>query len=151
LDLPGHDETILLVEDTPYVRELVADSLHSLGYEVLPAADGDSALALARRHSGHIDLLFTDCVMSGQSGPETASLLLRDFPEMAVLFASGYVSDSGGAASPLAPNARFLFKPFTLSALAEAVYKTLHPIPTSVPGAAIRSSTLRPTSPQGST
>ena len=65
-------ETILLVEDEPVVRQLVAEILETTGYTVLQAGDGPSALELLRRHAEPVDLLVTDVVMPGMSGPEVA-------------------------------------------------------------------------------
>jgi DNA-binding response OmpR family regulator len=61
---------------------------------VLPAADGRAALTLAERHRRQIDLLLTDVVMPGLSGPELVRHLRRLRPQMLVLYMSGY-NDSG--------------------------------------------------------
>ena len=65
-------ETILLVEDETVVRQLVAEILETTGYTVLQAGDGPSALELLRRHAEPVELLVTDVVMPGMSGPEVA-------------------------------------------------------------------------------
>ena len=106
-------ETILLAEDEESVRAITREILVRRGYRVLAAADGPSAIDLARRHGGPIDLLLTDVVMPGMSGRELAELLTRDRPGLRVLFASGYTEDEvlhrGVAADGLA----FVAKPFT--------------------------------------
>lgn len=117
----GNGQTILLVEDMPDVRRFSTDVLRNLGYVVLVATNGEEALAIARRHHGVIDLVLTDCVMPGLSGPETADRLRREFPAMAVLFASGHVA----SLRETSPGAQFLTKPFTVSALAQAVHQAL--------------------------
>jgi PAS domain S-box-containing protein len=117
---PG-DETILLVEDETVVRQLVAEILESSGYTVLPAADGPSALELARRHSGDIRLLVTDVVMPGMSGPEVAQSVTSMRPGTLVLYMSGYTDSAIGHHGVLEPGIAFLQKPFSTDDLTRKV------------------------------
>lgn len=117
---PG-DETVLLVEDELVVRQLVAEILESSGYTVLQAADGPSALELARRHSGDISLLVTDVVMPGMSGPEVAQSVTAMRPGMLVLYMSGYTDSAIGHHGVLEPGIAFLQKPFSTDDLTRKV------------------------------
>ncbi len=120
----GH-ETILLAEDEPTVRSLVASALATRGYTVLAAADGPEALALARRTDGPLDLLVTDVVMPGWSGPELASEVHALRPGLRVLFISGHAERFEERPLPQRFGTRFLSKPFTPDRLAQAVRELL--------------------------
>jgi signal transduction histidine kinase len=90
----GGTETILLAEDHAGLRELVCESLESLGYSVLAACDGEEAIELFRRHAGKVDLLILDVVMPRLRGPD-AYKRIRDLNgAIPVLFCTGYNSDS---------------------------------------------------------
>jgi PAS domain S-box-containing protein len=118
-------ETILLVEDEGVVRELVAEILESSGYSVLQAADGPSALELLRRHSGRVDLLVTDVVMPGMSGPEVAQAVTAMRPGTQVLYTSGYTDSAIGHHGVLEPGIAFLQKPFSADDLTRKVRQLL--------------------------
>jgi CheY-like chemotaxis protein len=98
------ERTILVVDDDPDVREYATSVLEDLGYRVLVASDGESALSLLER-DGSVDLLFTDVVMPGLNGFEVARRAVAASPELKVLFASGYATD-------LTPAGRLLKKPY---------------------------------------
>ena len=124
---PGR-ETVLVVEDEPAVLSFASQLLERNGYTVLRAANGNEAVDLARRYSGRIDLLFSDLVMPGLTGLETASAVRATRPEIRQLFASGYSEEmniggagarAGGAADP------FLAKPYGSDALLEAIREAL--------------------------
>jgi nitrogen-specific signal transduction histidine kinase len=102
-------ETILVVDDEPDVRSNVAELLRETGYEVLEAADADTALDLLSRDEAQIDLLVSDVVMPGIDGPELADRFRTRSPHTKVLFVSGY-SDIEPAAACLR-GARLLRKP----------------------------------------
>jgi two-component system cell cycle sensor histidine kinase/response regulator CckA len=106
------NETILLVEDETVVRRLVAEILETSGYKVLQAGDGPSALELLRRHPGTLDLLVTDVVMPGMSGPEVAQAVTSMRPGTQVLYTSGYTDSAIGHHGVLEPGIAFLQKPF---------------------------------------
>jgi CheY-like chemotaxis protein len=106
-------ETILLVEDESVVRQLVAEILETSGYSVLQAGDGPSALELLRRHTGPLDLLVTDVVMPGMSGPEVAQAVTSMRPGTQVLYTSGYTDQAIGHHGVLEPDVAFLQKPFS--------------------------------------
>ncbi len=119
------EETILLVEDELVVRRLVAEILESNGYTVLQAGDGPSALELLRRHTGSLDLLVTDVVMPGMSGPDVAGAVAAMRPGTQVLYISGYTDSSVGQHGVLEPGIAFLQKPFDADALTRKVREVL--------------------------
>jgi PAS domain S-box-containing protein len=114
-------ETILLVEDEAVVRQLVAEILETSGYSVLQAADGPSALELLRRHTGALELLVTDVVMPGMSGPEVAHAVTSMRPGTQVLYTSGYTDQAIGHHGVLEPDVAFLQKPFSADDLTRKV------------------------------
>jgi two-component system, cell cycle sensor histidine kinase and response regulator CckA len=114
-------ETILLVEDETVVRQLVAEILEASGFAVLQAGDGPSALELLRRHSGEVQLLVTDVVMPGMSGPEVAQAVVSMRPGTEVLYTSGYTDSAIGHHGVLEPGIAFLQKPFSADELTRKV------------------------------
>ncbi len=118
-------ETILVVEDEPAVRGLTLRCLESNGYTVLQASNGEEALEIAARHAGRLDLLLTDVIMPGASGPELARRLLERRPGLCVLYVSGYTDAAMASNGVLGPGAAFLQKPFTPAALARKVRDVL--------------------------
>ena len=120
--------TVLLVEDEEAVRTLAGRVLKAAGYRVLVAANGSAALELADRHGASIDLLLTDVVMPGSSGPQLARTLSEGRPDLLVVFMSGYADRAGGG--DVALDAPFLAKPFTSAALVHLVGSLLNGRPT---------------------
>ncbi len=86
-------ETVLLVEDESNVRKIVRISLESKGYHVLEASKASEALRVAEKHSASIALMLTDVVMPEVSGPELAATIRRLYPNISVIFMSGYNED----------------------------------------------------------
>jgi len=118
---PGGFETVLVVEDDAAVREIVTQFLRGAAYHVLEARDSEEGMALVRKDPRVIDLLVTDIVLPGVSGPELAGQIRVFAPQMRTLFISGYPSDSvGGPKSPV-----FLAKPFSRAAFLQAVRRAL--------------------------
>ncbi|WP_199707863.1 response regulator [Teichococcus wenyumeiae] len=119
-------ETILVVEDDPVVQATVVDLLKDLGYTVLRANDGQSALTLAR--SGiEIDLLFTDVVMPGPvRAPDLARQVQALLPGVGVLFTSGYTENAIVHGGRLDPGVNLLSKPYRREDLARKVRHTLN-------------------------
>ncbi len=118
-------ETILLVEDEDAVRGLTLRCLRSSGYTVLQASSAEEALEVAASHSGRLDLLLTDVIMPGASGPELARRLLEKRPATLVLYVSGYTDASMASQGALDDGAFFLQKPFTPESLARKVREVL--------------------------
>ena len=119
-------ETVLLVEDDDGVRSLATVLLRQLGYNVLAAPEATEAMRVVATHSGTIDLLLTDVIMPGMSGPEMAEQIQRLRPGLKVLFMSGYVKDES-VERVLPGHVRFVQKPFTADDLSRAVRAALDP------------------------
>jgi two-component system, cell cycle sensor histidine kinase and response regulator CckA len=83
-------KTVLVVDDEPEIRKLVAAMLAQFGYSVLTADSGEHALTVLRHHGRPIDLLITDVVAPGMSGPMLADRLISLQPDLKVLYISGY-------------------------------------------------------------
>ncbi len=111
-DLRGH-ETILIVEDEKAVRKLTSRILSSAGYTVLSAANGGEALLECDRHAGKIHLVLTDVVMPRMSGKELSARLTKVYPDLKVLFMSGYTDNAIVQHGILDEGTHFLAKPFT--------------------------------------
>lgn len=118
--------TVLVVDDERALREIVRRVLREAGYEVLVAANGEQALALADAHGGTIDLLLTDVVMPGMLGPELAQRVRERRPAAAVAYMSGFAETVLGPAADLEPGV-LLDKPFTAAALLAHVRGALPP------------------------
>jgi PAS domain S-box-containing protein len=127
---PG-TETVLLVEDEPVVRQLVAEILESNGYTVLQAADGASAIEVLRRHVGGIGLLLTDVVMPGMSGRDVARAVTAMRPGTPILYMSGYTDSAIDQHGVLEAGLAFLQKPFSAQELTSGI-RTLLDGPNSV-------------------
>ena len=123
VDLTTGHETILVAEDEPQVRALVASVLRGRGYTVLAAASGPEALAAARAHDGPIHLLVSDVVMPRMSGPQLAEALGRERPDVPVLFMSGYADRAEGRGIPA--HVPLVQKPFSLADLTRRVRAVL--------------------------
>jgi CheY-like chemotaxis protein len=124
-NLPKGDESILVVEDNSDVRAFVVDALRTLGYEVFEAEDGASALEFLNGPST-VNLLLSDIVMpGGMSGFEVAERTGELYPEMKVLFISGYTDHPLFSTADRDRAAEILAKPFTREALAHAVRRAL--------------------------
>jgi two-component system cell cycle sensor histidine kinase/response regulator CckA len=118
----GGNETILLVEDEPELRDMVKEHLEILGYRVLEAGNGKEALALWEERSPQIDLLFTDMVMpEGITGLDLMERMRATKPGLKVIISSGYSNDllQRGAATPA--DVVCLPKPYQGSTLALTV------------------------------
>lgn len=127
-DLPVDGKrTVLLVEDESGLRSLVTRVLERSGYAVYQAGDGAEGLAFLDSHSGRIDLLLTDVVMPGASGPQVAEAALQRDPKTRVLFMSGYTDDDVIRRGVLRDEMPFLAKPFTPAVLANKVRELMTP------------------------
>lgn len=113
--------TVLCIEDDPSVRFLVETTLKDQGFDVLVAHDGPSAQALARNHPGTIDLLLSDLILPGTSGPAAVAAVRALRPGLQVLFMSGYSQEDDAARALLPPGAAFMEKPFSPGGLAGKV------------------------------
>jgi two-component system cell cycle sensor histidine kinase/response regulator CckA len=113
--------TVLLVEDENSVRLMAERVLRRQGYHVLTATDGANALDVLRDHEGVVDVVVTDVVMPVMSGRELANILADRYPNLPILFMSGYTGDEINEEGIKAAGAEFLAKPFAPSELAQLV------------------------------
>jgi two-component system, cell cycle sensor histidine kinase and response regulator CckA len=116
---------VLLVEDEAAVRDMARTALESFGYTVLAASNAEDAWQTVAAQYGNIDLLLTDVIMPGVSGPELAERVRREFPAIAVVFMSGYTSDAVLRQGVQAGEANFVQKPFNTAALATKLRQVL--------------------------
>jgi PAS domain S-box-containing protein len=117
--------TVFVVEDEDAVRRITCRVLERLGYAVLSAANGEEALALVARSRPVLHLLVTDLIMPHMSGRDLATQLTAGYPELRVLFVSGYTDEAVGNLGMLERGMAFLQKPFSLESLGDAVHKVL--------------------------
>ncbi len=97
----------------------------ALGYTVLEARDGATALLVSKHHQGTIDLLLTDVIMPGMSGGDLAQQLLADRPDVKALYMSGYTDDAILQHGVLEQGLQFLEKPFTPQVLGRRIRSVL--------------------------
>jgi two-component system, cell cycle sensor histidine kinase and response regulator CckA len=125
-DSPQGHETLLLVEDEPALRELMAKLLRLRGYRVFAYPSGAEAFEAWASHRETIDLLLTDVIMpGGVSGQELSRRLQADKPDLKVIFTSGYSLESNPGERQLPEGSIFLQKPYAPSKLVEAVRYSL--------------------------
>jgi len=119
-------ETLLIVEDDPSLRHLAQGVLSAQGYEVLTAPNGQDALRVAREQRDQpISLVITDVIMPRMGGKVMAEWLKISFPELKVLFTSGYTEDAIADEGVLDKDIEFLPKPYTPASLARKVRELL--------------------------
>jgi PAS domain S-box-containing protein len=122
----GQDETILVCEDDDDVRAFTVEVLRELGYRVLEAHDGPSALRLLERPEGKVDLLFTDVILpSGMTGAVLAERARMLRPDLKVLFTTGYARNAIVHQGRLDPGVELITKPFSHADLAARVRRML--------------------------
>ncbi len=121
--LPGHGETLLVVEDEATIRKLTKHMLEDIGYIVLTAGSAKEALQLSKVHGHKIRLVITDVIMPEMNGQELADRLKILNPDLGILFMSGYTSDviSRGGDHEI----HFIEKPFSVASLAGKVHEVL--------------------------
>ena len=119
--LANGSETILLVEDDAGVREMTREFLEKRGYHVLAASSGRQAVQVVEQHPGTIHLMITDLVMPGMNGRELVDRVAMLRRNMRVLYVSGYTQEAVLQHGVKDAGARFLSKPFALSALSRKV------------------------------
>ncbi len=114
----GRGETILLVEDEVSIMKMTARLLEKLEYQVLSADSPEKALALAADYPGGIDMLITDVVLPGMNGRDLANEILDLYPDIRILFVSGYTANVIAHRGVLDDGVNFLQKPFSRNDLA---------------------------------
>jgi CheY-like chemotaxis protein len=146
---PRGDETVLLVEDDDRVRTLARLALETQGYTVLEANGGADALRAIDAHPGPIHVLVTDVVMAGMSGRDVAETVRSRYPEIKVLYVSGYTDDAVVRHGVIRATDAFLQKPFTPLSLSRKVRSVIDAVVPDDCGAdtTTRRATLRPLVP----
>jgi PAS domain S-box-containing protein len=117
--------TVLVVEDDEQLRRLTHRALAGQGYTVLEADRGNTAVDVARRHKGQIDLLLTDVVMPDTNGRKLAEAIRAARPGLRVLYMSGYPDGAIASHGMLEPGVSYLAKPFTTEAVVRKVREVL--------------------------
>jgi DNA-binding NtrC family response regulator len=112
-------KSILLIEDDLGVRSILVILLEDAGYRVFEAADAVEAATIWQQQLGQFDVVVTDVLLPGLSGPEVIAEFRRDRPDLQVIFMSGGVPAS--AHSRERSSAEFLAKPFIPQALVDAI------------------------------
>ncbi len=107
----GGSETILLAEDEPSIRTLLAAALRDFGYTVIEAEDGGDALAKFKEHQSDVDLLVFDVIMPKKSGTETYEEIRTLRPGIKILFLTGYTADFIRSKGLIDDNQELLMKP----------------------------------------
>lgn len=118
-------ESILLVEDEGFVREVACEILESAGYTVVVATSGKEALAIFEK-DGPFSLLVTDIVMPGMNGHELAKKLLTLKPDLKTIYMSGYTDSPSIRQDMQSSDHIYLQKPFTLESLTDKVRSVLN-------------------------
>ncbi|MAM33558.1 MAG: response regulator [Micavibrio sp.] len=117
---------ILLAEDDSAMRDFLKLALEKAGFTVTCCEDGDEAYEeLQKSHAENFDLLLADIVMPGMDGIELARKANKLFPDLKVMYITGFAAVAAQNNSEMNPNARVLSKPFHLSDLVKQVQETL--------------------------
>ncbi len=121
----GSGQTVLVVEDDETILAMAEKMLESLGYQVLTAAGAAQAEASAAAHEGEIDLLMTDVIMPEMNGRDLSEKFKRRYPNLRVLFMSGYTANVIAHHGVLDDGVVFVQKPFSRKDLAMKVRQAL--------------------------
>jgi len=121
-------KTILVVDDEPEIRKLVSAMVTQFGYSVLTADSGEHALTLYRNHKAPMEMLITDVVAPGMSGPMLADKLTAIQPDLKVLYISGYDNTHVVQKYVVEKGHALLAKPFTMEELRKRMATLLTPI-----------------------
>ena len=125
VDDPGGSETVLIVEDNDLLRNFAQKALRGYGYRVMDAENGEDALRVCKEHDGQIDLMITDVIMPKMGGREAAKRLQPLYPQMKVIYMSGYTDNAIVHHGVLERGLNFLEKPFTPEGLARKAREVL--------------------------
>lgn len=123
--MPGGDETILVAEDEPIVRDVVVRILRRAGYAILEAEDGRRAVELLEENPDYISLALLDVMMPGMGGREAYQRLRELKPGIGVVFATGYDPASDQSEFITREGLHLVEKPFHPSVLLQTVRKVL--------------------------
>ena len=119
-------KNILVVDDDPAICRLVADAVTEPEFQIYTAKDGVDALRMIDDPSMTIDLLLVDVVMPRLNGPELVRVVSSHYPEIKIIFMSGYSNDVLDRYGIVASRIRYMQKPFTPAVLVQAVREELN-------------------------
>lgn len=126
LELYRGTETILLVDDEESLRLVLTQALsQEFGYNMLSAGSAEEALSIVESYPGNIDLLLTDVLLPGISGPELAGKLLASHLNLIVMYMSGYTDHNLEEYGISSSNSILFQKPFTIIGLAAKLREVL--------------------------
>ena len=120
------NETILIVDDNPSIRQLIIETLKPLGYQCLQAASGKEAIDVVRKYDGEVHLLLTDVVMPYMNGRELAEKIRKERPDIKIIFMSGYTENIIAHHGVLEQGINYISKPITPIALTQKIKIVLH-------------------------
>jgi len=130
----GGTETILLVEDEPTILRMAQVMLERKGYSVLSAATPAEAIDLAKAHADKIHLLMSDVVMPEMNGRELAGQITALYPDIRLLFMSGYTADVIAHQGVLDDGVAFIQKPFSMADMTAKIREVLDKAPDETQG-----------------
>lgn len=114
-------ETVLLVDDDPSVRRMMARALREEGYEVIEASDGEDAMSAVAEYNAPIHVIVADLRMPQLNGVELLETLRRWYPSIRALLVSGYIDEAHAIMRMTSTPTAFLAKPFPPVELTDAV------------------------------
>ena len=121
----GNGETVLVVDDEAFIRQIARRTLEAFGYDVLLASDGAEAVAIYERRWAEIDIVLTDMMMPVMNGAATIEELVRLNPDVRIICASGLAADARTAGVGGARVKHFLAKPYNTETLLTAIRSAL--------------------------
>jgi len=121
----GDGVTILVVEDSEPLRDLIFETLETMGYTALMAQDGHHAIRICTQFTSPIDLLLTDVMMPKMKGPEVMKRVKQMRPDIGVLFMSGYTNDVALRHGISNSDVSFIQKPFSSTELTHKLREAL--------------------------
>ena len=125
-------ETIMIVDDEPSVCRLVADTLEPLGYKCLGVSSGKDAIELLKNYPDTVHLLLTDVVMPGINGSELAERIRATYPDLKIIFMSGYTENTITHRGVLDKGINYISKPITPVALTHKIRSVLGKSPSEL-------------------
>ncbi len=117
--------TILIVDDEPAIVRLVKRMAEKLGYRVLEALSPNAAIRMAREHLGAIDLMISDVIMPEMNGKDLMNYIRTIYPNIGVVFMSGYTSNVIAHHNILDDDMHFISKPFTIKELSHTISEAI--------------------------
>ncbi len=117
----GEGETILVVDDEEFLRDLATDMLSANGYNVLTAVSGEEGLALYKERHDAISLIILDLIMPGMGGKQSIVEILKINPNAKILISSGYTVDDPKSDQVLNKAKGFIHKPYNFSQMLQTI------------------------------